>query len=62
MNNSPHDQPKKKSGSTDEDATESTPAPTPPGNSAPTNVTCSFCDKKLPLDMMKILKMKVMKK
>jgi len=38
---------------TDENATKSTPPPTPPGNSAPTNLICSFCDKKLPLDKYK---------
>ena len=28
-------------------AVESTPPPTPPAASAPTNVVCSFCDKQL---------------
>jgi TPR repeat protein len=49
MNHS-HDQPKKESGSTDENATESTPAPA--AVTTP-NLICSFCDKKLPLDKYK---------
>jgi len=38
---------------TDEDATKSTTPSTPPGNSAPTDLICSFCDTKLPLDKYK---------
>jgi len=45
-----HGQPKKESGSTDDDATESTP--TPAAVTTPTLV-CSFCDKHLPLDKYK---------
>ena len=45
-----HDQPNKESGSTDEDATESTL--TPPAVTTP-NLVCSFCDKHLPLDKYK---------
>ena len=52
MNDS-HEQPKQEKVSTDEDASKSTPSPTPPGDSAPTNLICSFCDTKLPLDKYK---------
>jgi len=51
MNNSP--QPTEKSGLKDDDKTESTPLPAPPAVSAPTNLICSFCDKKLPLEKYK---------
>ena len=43
MNDS-HEQPEQETVSTDEDASKSTPSPTPPGDSAPTNLMCSFCD------------------
>ena len=52
MNDS-HEQPVQETVSTDEGASTSTPSPTPPGNSAPTNLICSFCDKKLQLDKHK---------
>ena len=51
MNHSSQEQPKKESGSTDEDATESTPTPAAVATS--TNLICSFCDTKLPLDKFK---------
>jgi TPR repeat protein len=51
MNNSP--QPTEKSGLKDDDKTESTPLPAPPAVSAPTNLICSFCDKKLSLEKYK---------
>ena len=53
MNNSPHDQFKQESGSTNENATESTPAPTPPPAVTTPNLVCSFCDKHLPLNKYK---------
>ena len=47
-----HDHPKPESGSTDDNATASTPAPTPPAVTTP-NLVCSFCDKELPSDKYK---------
>ena len=38
---------------TNEDASKSTPPSTTPGNSAPTDLICSFCDKQLPLEKYK---------
>ena len=52
MNDS-HEHPEQEKVSTEEDASKSTPSPTPPGDSAPTNLICSFCDTKLPLDKYK---------
>jgi TPR repeat protein len=49
MNNSESE---KEGGSTDDNATESTPAPTPAAVSTP-NLVCSFCDKHLPSDKYK---------
>ena len=46
-------QPKKEGGTNDEDATKSTPTPTPPVVTNPTNLNCSFCDKQLSLHVDK---------
>jgi len=53
MNNTNQEPPKKGAIINAENATESTPPPTPPAVTTPTNLNCSFCDKQLPLDKYK---------